>query len=78
MTSEFDTINVDIPEDVQHQLVELYVRTYFSPPSIETFMETRHTSGIEQALYIATINEMVLDVTAITARKTVPPNPDKP
>jgi hypothetical protein len=61
MADEFETIELDILEDDQHRMVELYVRMFLSPPAIETFNIEKQTGGIEKALYTAVINHIMLE-----------------
>jgi hypothetical protein len=60
MSDEFETLEVDIPEEQQHQMVRLYVETRMTPPSIATFKESLATESVETALYYAVINEIAI------------------
>lgn len=58
---DFETIEVDIPEEQQHQMIKLFAQMYMSPASTETFtQELQQGVAIERALYLAAINEMML------------------
>lgn len=77
MAEQFDTVDVDMTDEEQHRIIDMYVKMHLSPPSIETYEVSRLTDSVERSLYLAIINEMVLNAIDYVIKRDSESTPPK-